>query len=205
MNGMDGKLIFAENELPCQLCDGKETVVVSRIDAGPNDTQLDECPWCLRRKLNSLHKPRPANPEALNAAIKQLGELSASAWEAAEKEEDGDLQEIDESFATIWGQAKGIVENAVNQLGLVTVANAVVLPNALTAENGAKCLLIGEFHEEQQVMNPLYTGDEDDDEPEYITSAVVVSWTTIKKIYAAIVNSMAKPLTHYCDSSAAKQ
>lgn len=49
------------------------------------------------------------------------------------------------------------------------------LPRKLTAENGAKALLIGEFFE---------TG-----------SYLPVSWTTIKAIYAKIVEHFATPAT----------
>lgn len=73
------------------------------------------------------------------------------------------------------------------------------LPKELTAENGAKALLIGDFHEEIDVHNPEYCGDccegcedhcdEDADErQEFLTQKVTVDWTTIKEIYKAVVN-----------------
>lgn len=66
------------------------------------------------------------------------------------------------------------------------------MPRKLTAENGAKALLIGEFSE--TVENPYYCkcGEgpdnceacyiaEDNDIPETLT--IPISWTTIKAIY----------------------
>jgi hypothetical protein len=64
------------------------------------------------------------------------------------------------------------------QLGI-----SVLLPRRLTAENGAKALLIGEFFEEHGCN--YYDGD--GELVEY-TEKVPVSWTTIKDIYAKIVS-----------------
>lgn len=76
------------------------------------------------------------------------------------------------------------------------------LPRELTAENGAKALLIGEFFEEFDVPNPDYCGCDDcdyceqhPDEPEDLPQPVPVSWTTIKAIYAKIVEHFDKPAT----------
>ncbi len=59
----------------------------------------------------------------------------------------------------------------------------VVMPRSLTAENGAKALLMGEFFEEHECS--YY--NEDGELVEY-TEKVPVSWTTIKEIYAKIVS-----------------
>lgn len=73
------------------------------------------------------------------------------------------------------------------------------MPVELTAENGAKALLSGEFAELVEVPNPDYNGngeDEDDDgEPRTFTQAVPVSWTTIKAIYAMAVKHLGKETT----------
>ena len=70
----------------------------------------------------------------------------------------------------------------------------VLLPDELTAENGAKALLIGEFSEPLEIENPEYCGcgdcdycQEHPDTPETIIQHVPVSWTTIKDIYRRIV------------------
>jgi hypothetical protein len=54
----------------------------------------------------------------------------------------------------------------------------VVMPRELTAENGAKSLLVGEFKEQFEAY--------DSEEGEYVVD-VIVSWTTIKDIYKKIV------------------
>ena len=77
----------------------------------------------------------------------------------------------------------------------------IAMPKALTAENGAKALLIGEFNEEITLRCP----DCDDDikanddcdicggSGEYVQS-VPVSWTTTKEIYAMAVKHLGKEL-----------
>jgi hypothetical protein len=75
------------------------------------------------------------------------------------------------------------------------------MPSALTAENGAKGLLSGEFAESVEVANPGYCGCGDcdfcndfPDEPETITETVPVSWTTIMAIYAMAVKHFGQPV-----------
>lgn len=69
----------------------------------------------------------------------------------------------------------------------------VMMPNALTAENGAKYLLSGEFFESIELANPEYdTEDSDELEPETFTQKVTVEWNTIKQIYATIVERYGK-------------
>lgn len=77
----------------------------------------------------------------------------------------------------------------------------VIMPSSLTAENGAKALLIGEFAETIEVRNELYCGcgycdfcEENPDEPETCQISVPVSWNTIKAIYAKAVQHLSKPL-----------
>jgi hypothetical protein len=73
----------------------------------------------------------------------------------------------------------------------------VALPSELTAKNGAKALLSGEFNETIEISNPEFCGCGDDDchacdeEDETILVNVPVSWTTIKEIYAKIVDHFA--------------
>ena len=69
------------------------------------------------------------------------------------------------------------------------------LPTELTAENGAKYLLIGEFFEEIELSNPNHCGcgccdccADGLDEPETYIQKVPVSWSTIKDIYSKIVS-----------------
>ena len=58
----------------------------------------------------------------------------------------------------------------------------VVMPRRLTAENGAKALLTGEFFEEHECS--YY---DTDGELVECTEKVPVSWDTIKEIYKTIV------------------
>ena len=70
-----------------------------------------------------------------------------------------------------------------------------VMPRSLTAENGAKALLYGEFFETVEVSNEEYCGcgecdycqDFPDTEPT-VQIKVPVSWSTIKEIYAKVVS-----------------
>lgn len=76
------------------------------------------------------------------------------------------------------------------------MSDLVLMPNALTAENGAKALLIGEFHVQTEVPNPDYDPEDhdEDEEPEFFTAQIAIPWDTIKAIYAMAVKHLAKPL-----------
>lgn len=74
--------------------------------------------------------------------------------------------------------------------------NKILMPESLTAEEGHKSLLIGEFFETIEVQNDDYCGcgkcdyciDVQDEGAEpYVLQKVPVSWTTIKEIYSKIV------------------
>lgn len=66
-----------------------------------------------------------------------------------------------------------------------------VLPLRLSAENGAKYLLIGEFHESVEVPNPEFDPEADDDRAEgTMMQRVPVEWTTIKEIWARAADSL---------------
>lgn len=69
----------------------------------------------------------------------------------------------------------------------------VTLPRKLTAENGAKALLMGEFFEERKFECQECSGDIDSiscctcDGFGMVIERIDVSWTTIKAIYDKIV------------------
>src|SRR5687768_6436569 len=69
--------------------------------------------------------------------------------------------------------------------------DVALMPRSLTAENGAKAALMGEFHE--TIEFSCRECDEDDDECEFcnrtgqLLQKVPVDWTTIKAIYAKAV------------------
>lgn len=86
-----------------------------------------------------------------------------------------------------------------NRTKRVTPVDSLVsLPRSLTAENGAKDLLIGEFHEYTKISCPECDDDEDWVDGcqtchgnGWITRQVPVQWDTIKRIYDKIVEHFA--------------
>lgn len=76
----------------------------------------------------------------------------------------------------------------------------IVMPKELTAENGAKHLLSGEFFESVQLE---CTACDQDDDCEVcsgygtFTYRVPVSWATIKQIYAMAVKHLAVSAVEY--------
>ncbi|UIF90909.1 hypothetical protein KAF44_32505 [Cupriavidus necator] len=73
------------------------------------------------------------------------------------------------------------------------------MPSALTAENGAKALLSGEFHETFSSACPACGGDVEEDDcgvcegSGTVEIRIPVSWTTIKAIYAMAVEHLGSP------------
>jgi hypothetical protein len=80
--------------------------------------------------------------------------------------------------------------------GRIAGKSVVTMPTKLTAENGAKAALMGEFFETLEVDCP-YCGDHVGGECELCDGRgtciekVPVTWTTIKKIYAKAVELLA--------------
>lgn len=88
----------------------------------------------------------------------------------------------------------------------------VLMPERLTAENGAKSALSGEFHELTDIECPECLGNGDDsygeDCPECngdgkVAQRVTVEWDTIKRIYAKAVEVCAhqSPVTRPADAA----
>jgi len=50
---MSESLSYEEEDLPCKLCGGTGQVEVIPHGGGANDSQEDECPWCLNRKYQA--------------------------------------------------------------------------------------------------------------------------------------------------------
>ena len=74
-------------------------------------------------------------------------------------------------------------ENSSEENKAKALSQDVVMPRRLTAENGAKALLMGEFFEEREIS--YY--NEDGEFMETIIK-VPISWSTIKSIYDKIVS-----------------
>lgn len=69
------------------------------------------------------------------------------------------------------------------------------MPKRLTAENGAKALLVGEFAEILQLSCETCDSDVNQDCPECggcgaLVIEIPISWTTIKAIYAKAVKHL---------------
>lgn len=70
---------------------------------------------------------------------------------------------------------------------LLALRKYLLMPSELTAENGAKAALMGEFKEKYSISCPECFGDDDCetcDGSGRIHVEVPVSWTTIKEIWA---------------------
>ena len=81
------------------------------------------------------------------------------------------------------------------------MSKKIILPEEITAENGAKCLLMGEFSESIDVTCPdcsRFEGPENDcstcgGSGDGLIN-VPISWTTIKDIYKKIVEHFGEEL-----------
>ena len=85
-------------------------------------------------------------------------------------------------------------------LNSVRESGTVKMPKELTAENGAKALLSGEFYVEQLIYCPdcdIDSGIEYDevcetcDDSGTVTQRIMIDWDTIKRIYAKAVEHLA--------------
>lgn len=95
---------------------------------------------------------------------------------------------------------KNVCDTARDRSELADTAGYVKMPSELTAENGAKYHLIGEFHEAVTMTCHDCGGEGDiDGEPceecDSVGTFVVkvpIHWTTIKEIYAKAVEHLSK-------------
>lgn len=89
------------------------------------------------------------------------------------------------------------LQNALSDNSPVTLDGWVIVPKKLTAENGAKGVLSGEFSETTFISCPECFGDDDCDTCDgsgRIEIKVPVTWTTIKSIWdKGIAHFAAKP------------
>lgn len=84
-----------------------------------------------------------------------------------------------------------------------SVTHTVMMPKELTAENGAKCVFIGEFHSEvrDDCLECEGLGHDDTEEMEECEECegsgshirkIPIEWTMIKEIYAMAVKHLAE-------------
>jgi len=87
--------------------------------------------------------------------------------------------------------------------------DAVMVPRRLTAENGGKALMMGEFFEKIDITCPNCQGDgitedgdvcKECDDCGEVVQQVDVSWTTIKAIYARAIDHFTS-LPEYAEGS----
>ncbi|MHA7917251.1 hypothetical protein [Alloalcanivorax xenomutans] len=131
-----------------------------------------------------------ANPEA--GRCKRCG---ANAWMLVTTS--GGAMDQCETCGTLrWHRARPIGEQPVSD---PDGPGRVLMPRALTAENGAKAALSGEFSVSMTVTCSACHYDEPDDECEFCggereyQQSEAVSWTTIKRIYSAAVDLLSAP------------
>lgn len=101
------------------------------------------------------------------------------------------LEQLSE-IETCWGTTGEMMSIAKELLAL---RKASLMPSELTAENGAKAALMGEFTEEASMPCTECFGDdecENCDGSGRILVEAPVSWTTIKSIYAKAVEHFQK-------------
>ncbi|ORT71332.1 hypothetical protein [Citrobacter werkmanii] len=102
------------------------------------------------------------------------------------------VEMMKDAFWTAWEDSRAAMLQAGNPP--VTPDGWVLLPKKLTAENGAKSVLSGEFSETKFINCPECFGDDDCetcDGSGRIEITVPVTWTTIKAIWAKGVEHFA--------------
>ena len=97
-------------------------------------------------------------------------------------------------------KAKQMAIKASDEVASSANNELVMMPRSLTAENGAKTLLMGEFYETLLIPCRSCDGDGQGHNGEHCldcgghgndTVQVSVNWTTIKAIYAKAVDGLA--------------
>lgn len=129
-------------------------------------------------------------PEELHPKIKGDAEVTIAAYVSP-------FRGMNIGNYGVLDEADNFDKSAANK----AIKGMIIMPDSLTAENGAKCLLSSEFSESFEVINPHYCecGDcdicEEDLEQETIIHKVPISWTTIKDIYSMAVKHLSQKQT----------
>lgn len=97
------------------------------------------------------------------------------------------------------GDAQAALRQHIEQSGAQQAAGRILMPRELTAENGGKALMLGEFKESIELTCPCVHGDESNDDCElcegdgtYIQE-VIIGWDLIKAIYCKAVEHFGLP------------
>lgn len=136
--------------------------------------------------------PAPVSvPEWTN---EQCLEFLSIAFRHAEIKGDLELDDIRLGVKMVNGSRAAMLHGKAAGNSPVVPDGYVVVPKRLTAENGAKSLLVGEFSETEFIKCPECFGDDECetcDGSGSIEITVPVSWTTIKEIWAKGVEHFA--------------
>ncbi|EFN9767162.1 molecular chaperone DnaJ [Escherichia coli] len=157
----------------------------------------EEAEELARIALASLEAEAPSLPGGFT--IKETQELyedlvrshisqALSGEKMKKKDRDADLRWTHGVIVQAgWFVKASLEQNALSGNSPVTPNGWVIVPKKLTAENGAKGVLSGEFSETTFISCPECFGDDDCetcDGSGRIEIKVPVSWTTIKTIWA---------------------
>ena len=148
-------------------------------------TELES--MCMAKALLSA-RPAPVVPEWTN---EQCLEFLSIAFRHAEIKGDLELDDIRLGMKMV-NESRAVMLKAGSSP--VTQDGYVLVPKKLTAENGAKSVLSGEFSETKFINCPECFGDDDCetcDGSGRIEITVPVTWTTIKAIWAKGVEHFA--------------
>jgi hypothetical protein len=145
-----------------------------------------------------------SSPEALAYGKKLLqGSWTASSWSHAIWDRNAALARVEYLDSKLRAPADQAASVAVPE-------GYVVMPARLTAANGAKGLLSGEFSERVRVPCPDCRDEADDFECQTcenfgaIEQAVAITWDTIKSFYEMAVEHLAAPAAQQSLSPAAE-
>lgn len=150
---------------------GIKTAWRAREENAPSQL-VDDIRWAVQRV--GRHSPA----QAVNFAMADVDTFTC--WECHEQFEGAppNLKKYETGYEAV---CSGCYVSQVRGVDVVRNIN-LQLPLRLTAENGAKAALSGEFFETIEVENPDF-----DDEKETVQEKVPVRWTTIKAIWRKAV------------------
>ena len=139
--------------------------------------------------------PAPVSDSLLSELLAIAKKAADAADECAHAEWSDDSMEHSTAIAD-WERRAAMLQGAEPVSQPYTLPDGYcIMPMKLTAENGAKCALAGEFSETKFISCPECFGDDECetcDGTGRIEISVPVSWTTIKDIWAKGVEHFAE-------------